>query len=69
MEKSASIDWKPIADAPANTELELSFYDKGNYFVLAFPCQRDGSRWRDVRTSRSLLIKPTHWRLWDHKSK
>ncbi len=27
--------------------------------------QRDGSGWRDVRASRSLLLEPTHWRLWD----
>ena len=68
MEKTTSTGWKSIVEAPADVDLELSFYDKGNYYVLAFPCQRDGSQWRDVRANRSLRIKPTHWRIWTHKS-
>jgi hypothetical protein len=48
-------------------DLQLSIYDKGEYHALAFPCQRDGSGWRDVRTKRSMPLEPTHWRLWDHK--
>jgi len=35
------------------------------YHALAFPCQRDGLGWRDVRANRSVLVEPTHWRLWD----
>ena len=57
--------WQPIAAAPAHAELELSIYHKGEYHALAFPCQRDGSGWRDVRANRSVLLEPTHWRLWD----
>ena len=57
--------WQPIAIAPANAKLELSFYDKGQYHTLTFPCRRDGSGWRDVRTSRSIEVTPTHWRLWN----
>jgi hypothetical protein len=59
--------WQPIAKAPAHIELELSIYDKGEYHALAFPCQRDGSGWRDVRTNRAMQLKPTHWRIWDRK--
>jgi hypothetical protein len=59
--------WQPIAIAPANVELELSIYDKGEYHALVFPCQHDGSGWRDVRTNRSMPLQPTHWRLWDRK--
>lgn len=57
-------EWRLIATAPAHVELELSIYDKGEYHALAFPCQRDGWGWRDVRARRSVLLEPTHWRLW-----
>ena len=57
--------WRPIATAPAHVELELSIYDKGEYHALVFPCQRDALGWRDVRANRSVLVEPTHWRLWD----
>ena len=59
--------WQRIATAPSNIELELSIYDKGEYHALAFPVQRDGSGWRDVRANRSLGFEPTHWRIWDPK--
>ncbi len=36
--------WQPIATAPAQVELELSIYDKGEYHALVFPCQRLVSR-------------------------
>jgi hypothetical protein len=57
-------DWQPIATAPADTELELSIYDKGEYHALVFPCRRDGSDWRDVSANRFMPLKPTHWRPW-----
>jgi hypothetical protein len=56
--------WQLIATAPANAELELSIYDKGEYHALGFPCQRDGLGWRDVRAGRSVMLEPTHWRVW-----
>jgi hypothetical protein len=56
--------WQPIATAPANDELELSIYDRGEYHALAFPCRRHGFGWRDVRAGRSVVLEPTHWRLW-----
>jgi len=57
-------DWKPIATAPAEADLELSIYDKGEYHALVFPCRRDGSSWRDVSANRSMPLQPTHWRPW-----
>ena len=33
----------------------------------AFSCRRNGVGWSDVRLNRIALIRPTHWRLWDHK--
>ena len=39
MEKVA--DWKPIATAPVDADLELSIYEDGEYHALVFPCRRD----------------------------
>ena len=60
-------DWKPIAAAPADTDLELSIYDGGEFHALVFPCRHDGSSWRDVTANRLMPLKPTHWRLWEAK--
>ena len=57
-------EWKPIATAPADLELELGIYDKGEYHALVFPCRRDGLGWRDVQANLPLLLDPTHWRPW-----
>ena len=59
--------WKPIATAPAETDLELSVCDDGEYHALVFPCRRDGSGWRDVSANRKMPLQPTHWRLWDDR--
>jgi hypothetical protein len=68
MEKTVSGSaWEAIATAPANAELELSVYDKGEYHALVFPCRRDGDGWRDVRTNRPMPLIPTHWRRWDRE--
>ena len=61
--------WQPIGIAPAQVELELSIYDKGEYHALVFPCLREGSGWRDMRTNRAVLLEPTHWRLWGAKER
>jgi hypothetical protein len=62
------LEWKPNAKAPANAELELSIYDKGEYHALVFPCRRDGSGWRDVQAKRHFSFDPTHWRPWKKSS-
>jgi hypothetical protein len=68
MEKTVPIlDWRPIATAPADADLELSVYDKGEYHALVFPCRRDESGWRDVRVNRPMSLQPTHWRRWDRR--
>jgi hypothetical protein len=60
-------EWEPIATAPADSKLELSIYDKGEYHALVFPCRRDGRGWLDVRANRSMPLEPTHWRQWRHE--
>jgi hypothetical protein len=65
MEKAS--DWKPIATAPAEANLELSIYDNGEYHALVFPCRRDGTGWRDMSADRFVLLQLTHWRPWDRQ--
>jgi hypothetical protein len=60
-------DWKPIATAPAEADLELSIYDNGEYHALVFPCRRDGTGWRDMSADRFVLLQLTHWRPWDRQ--
>jgi hypothetical protein len=60
-------DWKPIATAPAEGNLELSIYDNGEYHALVFPCRRDGTGWRDMSADRFKLLQLTHWRPWDRQ--
>jgi len=60
-------DWKPIATAPAEANLELSIYDNGEYHALVFPCRRDGTGWRDMSADRFVLLQLTHWRPWDRQ--
>jgi hypothetical protein len=68
MEKTVStLDWRPIATAPAGADLEISVYDRGEYHALVFPCQRDGAGWRDVRANRLMPLHPTRWRRWDRR--
>jgi hypothetical protein len=60
-------DWKPIATASAEANLELSIYDNGEYHALVFPCRRDGTGWRDMSADRFVLLQLTHWRPWDRQ--
>jgi hypothetical protein len=59
-----TLDWRPIATAPAGADLELSVYDNSEYHALVFPCRRDSLGWRDVRANRSMPLTVTHWRPW-----
>ena len=61
----SSEDWRPIATAPADANLELSVYEDGEFHALVFPCRRDGDGWRDMATSRLMQLKMTHWRPWE----
>jgi hypothetical protein len=70
------LEWRPIATAPADADLELSINDDGEYHALVFPCRRDGLGCRDVsrpvggrgNTNRecaaaNLLTKDEAWRM------
>ena len=66
-ETVTALVWRPIKTAPADVDLELGVYDKGEYHAVVFPCRRDGLGWRDVRANRPMPLRPTHWRWWRHK--
>jgi hypothetical protein len=61
---SFTAEWKPIATAPVDADLEVSIFADGEYHALVFPCRRDASGWRDLTLNRLVPIKPTHWRPW-----
>jgi hypothetical protein len=70
MEKFIAMpNWKPIATAPPNIELELCTYDSEEYHALVYPCRRNGVGWSDVRTNKMVPIRPTHWRPWEREQR
>jgi hypothetical protein len=54
-------DWQPTATAPAETDLELSIYDEGEYHALVFPA--DATAQAGAMWGRRMSLQPTHWRL------
>ena len=63
----AKSNWKPIATAPTNVELELCTFDNQEFSVLLFPCRRNGVGWSGVAANKMVAIRPTHWRHWESK--
>jgi hypothetical protein len=60
------MEWKPIATAPFDRDLQLAVIDSRATRVIAFPCRRvTGDGWLDVETNKQVYyIRPTHWRVW-----
>jgi len=58
------MEWKPIATAPFDRDLELAVIDSGEPHVFAFPCHHIIGGWVDVKTKKQINIHPTHWREW-----
>jgi hypothetical protein len=42
----------------------LAVLDNDGLHALEFPCRLGQSRWIDIRTGRSIEVRPTHWREW-----
>jgi hypothetical protein len=62
--------WKPIATAPFDRDLELAVIDSAGIHVLSFPCRRAADGWVNVETGKLLYnMRPTHWREWPSPSK
>jgi hypothetical protein len=57
--------WKPIATAPFDRDLQLVVIDSAGVHALSFPCRGTADGWVNVKTGRSLYnMRPTHWREW-----
>lgn len=61
-------DWREIATAPFEWDLELAVIDAGEVHALAFPCRRAGNGWTKASSDRLIDVRPTHWRLWEPAS-
>jgi hypothetical protein len=61
----ANAQWKPIAAAPFDRDLELVVIDSAGVHALSFPCRRAADGWVNVETGKPLYnMRPTHWREW-----
>jgi hypothetical protein len=56
--------WQDIDSAPIGEDLELAVINGDGVHALIFPCRRMDDRWIDSRTSKSVMVRPTHWRYW-----
>ena len=59
---TSASEWREIATAPFDRELELAVID-GGVGVLDFSCIRHGEVWLDAQTLKPVDIAATHWRF------
>lgn len=59
------MDWKHIATAPFDRDLELAVIDHEGPHTLIFPCRRALGGWRKSKTNERVNVAPTHWRDWN----
>jgi hypothetical protein len=58
-------EWKTIATAPFDRDLELAVIDYDGTHALVFPCRRVLHGWINSQTKNPLDgLRPTHWREW-----
>ena len=57
-------DWKPIASAPFDRDIQVSVIEKGEVHALVVPSRRTQHGWLRASTREQLFIDPTHWREW-----
>jgi hypothetical protein len=57
-------DWRPITTAPFDRDLALSVIEASEVHALVFPCRRAAKGWINASTKSSVVVDPTHWRLW-----
>jgi hypothetical protein len=61
--------WHPIANAPAEQELQVRLEDPFGRYVLLFPCRfLPGQGWINSRLETPLPADPVDWRHWDESS-
>jgi hypothetical protein len=62
------MEWKNIAQAPPNRDLELAVIDKDGPHALTFPCRRRDGQWINAKSNQPINVSPTHWREWNTKT-
>ena len=58
-------EWRVIATAPFDRDLELAVVEGNAIHRLVFPCRRAFHGWVNARTNAPVSVHPTHWRVWD----
>jgi len=58
------MEWKPVASAPFDRNLELAVIDYDGCHALVFPCCRILDGWINAETRMQIDVRPTHWREW-----
>jgi hypothetical protein len=53
-----------IDAVPKDCDLVLAVIDGDGVHALEFPCRLGDNCWMDIRTGRSIQVRPTHWREW-----
>ena len=61
------MEWKSIASAPFDRDLEVAVIDYDGAHTLVFPCRRVLRGWIKAATREPINVRPTHWREWQDK--
>ena len=56
--------WKPIDDAPPETDICICIEDAFGPYRLPFPCQRKNGRWINSRAGIRIDVSPLGWTPW-----
>jgi hypothetical protein len=49
---------------PKDRDLMVAVIDDDGQHALRFPCRFADGCWIEVRTGRTIDVRPTHWREW-----
>ncbi len=58
------MEWRDIASAPFDRDLELAVINYDGVHALAFACRRILGGWMKAEPKQRIEIRPTHWREW-----
>jgi len=65
IKSNLNMEWKAIATAPFDCDIEVAVINRDGTHALAFPCRRVLDGWIDAETNESIEdFEPTHWREW-----
>jgi len=59
-------EWKSVATAPFDQDVQLWVIDRFGARALAFRCRRTGNGWvnSELKVALAVTIKPAYWREW-----